>query len=163
MSTTDPTPVDDPVGYDPTAPDILDDPFPAYERLREQCPVHLHHGLEHPMYTLSRHDDVREMLSDAELWSNRYGPGISYGDQNSGSLQRYDPPEHTRRRRLARDPFLPRAVEGNAPTITDIASAILDDIAPRGTADLHDDFASPLPIATFTALVGTPDADRGSC
>ena len=77
------------VDYDPTAPEVLADPLPAYQELRERCPVHFFEGLEHPLYTLSRRDDVHAMLSDTDLWSNRYGPGISYSEQNPGSLQRY--------------------------------------------------------------------------
>ena len=60
-------------------------------------------------------------LSDAELWSNRFGPGISYSEQNPGSLQRYDPPEHTLRRRFLREPFLPKAVEAFQPAVSDLA------------------------------------------
>ena len=149
------------VDYDPTADDVLDSPWGAYDELRSRCPVHLSDALEHPLYSLVRHDDVKALLSDAELWSNRFGPGISYSDQNTGSLQRYDPPEHSRRRRFARDPFLPRAVEANAPAIEAVASSLLDELAPSGRAELHDDFAAPLPITSFCTLLGLDDADHG--
>ena len=105
------------VDYDPTAPAVLADPLPFYETLRASCPVHLFDGLEHPLYTLSRREDVHAMLTDTDLWSNRFGPGISYSEQNPGSLQRYDPPEHTLRRRFLREPFLPRAVEQFEPAV----------------------------------------------
>ncbi len=147
--------------YDPTSRDVLDAPWSAYAELRSTCPVHRSEALEHPLYSLARHDDVKAMLSDADLWSNRYGPGISYSDQNSGSLQRYDPPEHARRRRFARDPFLPRAVEANAPAIQAVAADLLAELEPLGRAELHDDFASPLPITSFCALLGLDDADHG--
>ena len=146
--------------YDPTAPEVLEAPWRAYEELRTQCPVHRSEALEHPLYSLARHDDVKAMLSDAELWSNRFGPGISYSEQNTGSLQRFDPPEHSRRRRFARDPFLPRAVEANAPAITEVATGLLDGLEPLGQAELHDDFASPLPITSFCALLGLDGANH---
>ena len=148
------------VDYDPTADDVLDSPWAAYDELRSRCPVHLSDALEHPLYSLVRHDDVKALLSDADLWSNRFGPGISYSDQNTGSLQRYDPPEHSRRRRFARDPFLPRAVEANAPAIEEVAFGLLDELVPSGRAELHDDFAAPLPITSFCALLGIDDADH---
>ena len=147
--------------YDPTAPEVLDAPWAAYAELRDQCPVHRSEALENPLYSLVRHDDVKALLSDADLWSNRFGPGISYSDQNTGSLQRFDPPEHSRRRRFARDPFLPRAVEANAPAIEAVAEGLLDQLQPIGRAELHDDFASPLPITSFCALLGLDDADHG--
>lgn len=145
--------------YDPIDPDVLESPWAAYTELRAECPVHLSESLEHPHYSLARHDDVRAMLSDAEIWSNRYGPGISYSDQNTGSLQRFDPPEHGRRRKFARDAFLPRAVEENYEAIELVATSLVDDLAPKGQAELHDDFAAPLPITSFCALLGLEEAN----
>lgn len=146
--------------YDPIGAEVLESPWSSYENLRRSCPVHRSDALEHPHYSLSRHEDVKAMLTDAELWSNRYGPGISYSEQNTGSLQRYDPPEHGRRRRFARDPFLPRAVESNLTAISEIAESILDELLPRGHGDLHDDFAAPLPITSFCALLGVDSANH---
>ncbi|MGI9624414.1 MAG: cytochrome P450 [Acidimicrobiales bacterium] len=146
--------------YDPTDASTLESPWETYAELRAECPVHLSQALENPLYSLSRHDDVRDLLSDAELWSNRFGPGISYSDQNKGSLQRFDPPEHSRRRRFMRDPFLPRAVEENRATIDEVAQRLLDDLVPRCKAELHDDFAAPLPITSFCAVLGLDNANH---
>lgn len=146
--------------YNPIDPEVLEAPWDAYETLRGQCPVHFSESLEHPLYSLARHDDVRAMLSDAELWSNRYGPGISYSEQNTGSLQRFDPPDHGPRRRFARDPFLPRAVEANAEAITAVATRIVDELRAVGAAELHDEFAAPLPITSFCALLGIDNANH---
>ena len=153
-------PVTQDVDYDPTAPAVLADPLPIYEQLRRGCPVHRFDGLEHPLYTLSRRDDVHAMLSDADLWSNRFGPGISYSAQNPGSLQRYDPPDHTLRRRFLREPFLPKAVERFEPAVTALATSLIDGFEERGRAELHDDYASPLPVTAFTHLLGLPLEDR---
>ena len=123
--------------------------------------MHLFDGLEHPLYTLSRREDVHAMLSDTDLWSNRFGPGISYSEQNPGSLQRYDPPEHTLRRRFLREPFLPRAVEQFEPAVSDAGRRPSSTASKaRGRAELHDDYASPLPITAFTHLLGLPLEDR---
>lgn len=148
------------VEYDPTAAPTLESPWQAYAKLRSECPVHLSDALEHPLYSLSRHDDVRDLLSNAELWSNRFGPGISYSDQNKGSLQRFDPPEHGRRRRFMRDPFLPRAVEENGRAIDAVAQELLDGLENQGKAELHDDFAAPLPITSFCAVLGLDNANH---
>ena len=156
----DPTTMAQGVDYDPTAPAVLADPQPFYEELRDRCPVHFFDGLEHPLYTLSRRDDVHAMLIDTDLWSNRFGPGISYSEQNPGSLQRYDPPEHTLRRRFLREPFLPRAVEQYEPAVSALATTLIDGFEDRERAELHDDYASPLPITAFTHLLGLPLEDR---
>ncbi len=148
------------VDYDPTSPEVLADPLPGYAALRVGCPVHRFDGLEHPLYSLSRREDIHAMLTDTDLWSNEFGPGISYSAQNVGSLQRYDPPEHTRRRRFLREPFLPKAVEAYAPAVAGLAASLIDGFEERGRAELHDDYASPLPITAFTGLLGLPLEDR---
>ena len=48
---TEPIAVRTDVDYDPTSPEVLADPLPAYEAAARQCPVHLFEGLEHPLYT----------------------------------------------------------------------------------------------------------------
>ena len=145
-------------GYDPTSPEVMADPFPAYQALVESCPAHRFEGLANPMYSLSRRDDVYEMLTDTDIWSNRHGAGISY-DESVGSVQRYDPPEHGVRRRFLRAPFLPRAAERNEPAIRALANELVDELLPRGRAELHDDFAVPLPIVSFSRILGMDEGD----
>ena len=58
------------------------DPFPAYEELRAQCPVHRTDELGRPLYSVSRSEDVHAILLDHGLWSNEKGPGIA--DSSSG-------------------------------------------------------------------------------
>ncbi len=147
----------DAVDYDPVGADTLDDPFPAYAELRARCPVHHHDGLDNPMLTFSRREDVQWVLTDQATWSNRYGPGISFSDDNVGDLQRYDPPVHETRRRFLRAPFLPRTVDASRPGIAALANELVDSFAGREVIELHDDYALPLPVRAFTALMGIDD------
>lgn len=144
--------------YDPTADEVLADPWPAYRELHEQCPVSRYDGLANPMFSMVRRDDVYEMLVDADLWSNRHGSGIAY-DESVGSLQRYDPPEHGQRRRFLRAPFMPSAAEQQAPAIRELAEHLLDDLVGCGRAELHDDYAVPLPVLSFCRLLGVDEND----
>ena len=134
--------------------------MPAYAHLREQCPVHHFSGLENPMYSLARYQDVQSVLLDSKTWSNRFGPGISY-DRNIGDLQRYDPPEHQVRRRFLRAQFLPRTVSASEPAIRQLAHDLVDGFENDGTVELHDNYALPLPVKAFTELMGIPDEDSG--
>lgn len=145
--------------YDPTAPDVLADPWPSYRELVARCPVSRYDGLANPMYTMARRDDVYEMLTDASQWSNRHGSGISF-DTSVGSLQRYDPPEHGVRRRFLRSPFMPANAERHEPAIRALAHALVDGFEANGRAELHDDFAVPLPVVSFCRLLGIDDAER---
>lgn len=144
--------------YDPAAPEVMEDPFPAYRELVEKCPVHLHEGLANPLYSMSRRDDVYDMLTDTDTWSNHNGPGVGY-DRNPGSVQRYDPPEHGIRRRFLRAPFLPRAAQQNEPAIRALANELVDGFEHRGRIELHDGFAVPLPIVSFSRILGMSEED----
>src|SRR5437899_84724 len=95
------------VEYDPLAPDTLADPFPAYAALRARCPVHHDTAFTPPFFTITRHDDVVDVLRDVEIWSSRYGPSPQY-TRPSGLVN--DPPEHTEFRRLFVRGFTPRTV-----------------------------------------------------
>jgi cytochrome P450 len=150
---------DDTHSYDPVGDETLADPMPAYAELRSKCPVHLFDGLERPMYTFSRREDVQSVLTDALLWSNRLGPGIAVSDNNVGDLQRYDPPDHEVRRRFLRAPFLPRAVEASGPRIEALARELATRLAPTGTAELHDEYALPLPVQALVDMMGVSDSD----
>ena len=148
------------VEYDPVGEEVLDNPMPAYAHLREECPVHHFSGLENPMYSLARYQDVQSVLLDPKTWSNRFGPGISY-DRNIGDLQRYDPPEHQVRRRFLRAQFLPRTVSASEPAIRQLAHDLVDGFENDGKVELHDNYALPLPVKAFTELMGIPDEDSG--
>ncbi len=144
--------------FDPTDEQVLEDPWPTYARLVEECPVAHTDRLANPLHVLSRRDDVYDMLTDTDVWSNRHGPGIAF-DQSTGSVQRLDPPEHGIRRRFLRGPFLPRAAERNVPAVRALAHQLLDELVPRGRGELHDDFAVPLPIVSFSRILGLDERD----
>ena len=55
------------VDYDPFAADTLRDPFPAYAELRASCPVHRFDDYAHPLWTVTRYDDVTALLTDIDL------------------------------------------------------------------------------------------------
>ena len=145
--------------YSPTAAHVLLDPAAAYAQLRAQCPVHLHTGLEVPMYTLANTANIIGVLTDTTTWSNRKGPGIT-SSISVGDVQRDDPPEHTHRRQFLRDPFLPSAVNATRPLVRALADDIATTLAPHGGCELHADFALALPVASFCALLGVELDDR---
>lgn len=151
----------DVTGYDPLAPETVQDPFPAYAWLREQCPVHRTDQFGHPLYTLSRREDVYAILTDPEHWSNLLGPGVGYaGAERRGDVQRFDPPEHTERRKFVRREFNPVEALNLVPKVTELAVAQAEFMAgqPR-PFELHDGFAMPLPILGFIDMMGVNEED----
>lgn len=148
----------DPVGYDPFSPEVLNDPYPFYRQLREQCPVHHHDAFgERGFYTLSRYEDVVDLSRDVERWSADWGQGPIYVKE--GGL-RSDPPEHTVYRRLVTGAFTARRVAALEGDIRRIAQGLADGIADRGVADLCAEFATPLPITVISLILGVPPRRR---
>ena len=145
------------VVYDPFSPEVLADPWPAYAVLREHAPVHHHADFSPPFYTLSRSEDVREALSNSELFSIRYGQSPQY-TRASGLMN--DPPEHTQFRSLFNRAFTPRVVRELEGPIGRIASSLLDRMLPQHSGDLNHDFASPLPTMMIAELMGIPPEDH---
>lgn len=149
-----------PADYSPTDPAVMDDPFPAYARLREQCPVHRTEALGRPLYSLSRADDVHATLLDHDLWSNEKGPGIADSSSGRGDMQHDDRPEHTRRRLFVRAWFMPDAVAALEPSIRASTVSRIDAIAALGRADVYSDVALPLPVTSFCEIMGIELDDR---
>ncbi|MFI9508125.1 cytochrome P450 [Nocardia sp. NPDC052566] len=70
-----------------------------------------------------------------------------------------DPPEHTRLRGLARPAFSARKITGYRPAVERVTKELLDRATSKGSFDLIADFATPLPIAVISDLLGIPDVD----
>jgi cytochrome P450 len=147
--------------------EVSGDPFTVYGRARERAPLArlLVPGM--PMWALTRHEDIRAMLSDPrfELGADsfmrpdvpeEYLPYLRTMAEMNG-------PEHTRLRRLVSPAFTPRRAAAFGPRIEPMAERLLDDVEERageGPVDLLAHFARPLPMDVICELVGVPRADR---
>jgi cytochrome P450 len=154
--------------FNPGEPGFLEDPYPQYQRLRDEDPIH-----QSPMgfWFLSRHEDVATILR----------AGLSVEDRNiSGSVREYfhtfasdpeqsilnlsmldrDPPDHTRLRSLVTKVFTRRAIAALEPEITDLVDTALDQIADAGRADLVETLAFPLPFTVISRMLGMPPTDH---
>ena len=147
----------------------------TYAQMREESPVHLQPGLdgETPIWFVTRYDDVVELLTDnksfvldpllaltqAELEA-RTADGFAADERVNENLLSKDGADHRRLRRLVTKAFTPRIVEGLRPRIQAIADELVDRVAERGSMELVDDFAFPLPITVIAELLGIPAEDR---
>ncbi|GAA3041062.1 cytochrome P450 [Streptosporangium longisporum] len=123
-----------------------------------------------PAYLVSRYEDVREVLSDATRFSNAGSQPVLHSDTLSkeerarlqaGQLLAYDPPEHTRLRRMLTPEFTVRRMRRLEPRIVEIVDAALDDLERAGKpADLVSHFALPVPSLVICELLGVPYSDR---
>jgi cytochrome P450 len=120
-------------------------------------------------YLVTRHSDVREVLADATRFSNA-GAFQAPGDERSeeqrerdraGMMLAFDPPEHTRLRRMLTPEFTVRRMRRLEPRIVEIVDEHLDAMERAGRpADLVASFALPIPSLVICELLGVPYADR---
>ncbi|MBP2328908.1 cytochrome P450 [Kibdelosporangium banguiense] len=122
-----------------------------------------------PAYLILRYEDVRAVFSDAARFSSAISEfpdadGMSEKEQaqlRAGNLIGFDPPEHTRLRRMLTPEFTVRRMRRLEPRITEIVESALDDLERAGKpADLVSNFALPVPSLVICELLGVPYADR---
>ena len=148
-------------------------PTPELREIRETSGVRTvlnAFGME--VYLVTRHEDIKAVLSDHERFSNGRPPGftlpgapeISAEEQasaNAGNLLGLDPPEHQRLRRMLTGEFTVRRMKRLEPRIVEIVEQQLDEMEAAGPpADLVEHFALPVPSLVICELLGVPYADR---
>jgi cytochrome P450 PksS len=147
----------------------------TYTRMRGESPVHRQPGLdgETPIWFVTRYEDVVAVLTDNERFvldpalaltqdelEARQERLPSLDPRVNENLLSKDGDDHRRLRRLVTKAFTPRMVEQQRPRIQEIADALIDRVAARGSMELVDDFAFPLPITVIAELLGIPVEDQ---
>ena len=154
--------------FNPFLPDVHENPYPHYHRLRETAPIH------QPFpgaYLLSRHRDVEALLRNHHVSSDRRKSPMydlflaSLPDPQRirdipPSMLFTDPPEHNRLRGLVNKAFTARVVSRMRPRVEEIVSGLLDEVADRGSFDVVADLAYPVPVTVICDLFGVPHEDR---
>ena len=144
---------------DPSDPAFVADPFPTYQRGRDEHPVFRHPGL--PVVSLFRYADIQPVLKDPVLWSSKSPPGSSGNrDDGDASMLGQDPPVHTRLRGLVNQAFTPRRIRALEPRIRKVARGLVADALAQREVDLVEALAVPLPVAMIAELIGVPPEDR---
>jgi len=154
------------IDFRPDAPDFLADPYPMYRRLREQDPVHWSPRLK--AWVLTRYDDVKRVLLDRTISSDRMRPFFATlpGAEAAriADVIRFlstwmvfrDPPEHTRLRRLTGRVFHVQSMHAMRPQVEAISGWLLDRIGERSDIDFIADYAGPLPALVIMTMLGVP-------
>lgn len=154
--------------YDPDHSGTRTDPFPLFERLRAEDPVHWSPVLK--SWVLTRYEDCRLALTSPSLSAERVRAFLArrsgdpadlaaLRDQMDRWMVFRDPPDHTRLRGLVNRAFTPQAVAARAPAIASLVDELLAPLAERDGFDLIADFAEPLPAYVIMDMLGVPRAD----
>ncbi len=123
--------------------------------LRDAGPVVFMNGA----YYLTDRKDVLTALNSANLFSAHLAlqpPGSPVPVLPSA----FDPPEHTRYRKILQPYFGPTALSKSTPIMRRYAAQIIEGFAYRGECDVVADVARCYPFGVFLELNGLPPEDR---
>ncbi len=158
------------VEFNPFDPAFRANPYPTYAALRSTDPVH---QSAFGFTVLTRYDDVARTLRGSEFARDieahvnerpddprrarreRQRQRIEDGTV-AKSILNLDPPDHTRIRRLASLAFTPSAIERLRPRVQQLVDDVLDRAADRGTIELVEDLAFPVPFQVISDLLDLP-------
>jgi cytochrome P450 len=127
----------------------------GWQVLRDAGPVVYMNGY----YYITRREDVLAALRNPKVFSSRLAlqpPGSPIPVLPLA----FDPPEHTRYRRILQPFFSPHGLSKSRPVLVRHAADMIDAIAARGECEVTKDLASVYPFQVFLDLYGLPLEDR---
>ena len=149
-------------------PVVLSDPYPFYAQLHAQAPVYKLN--DSTGFTIVAGFDLcRQVLKDTATFSNNVdrsaglgGPSadlyesiiVERGWGHVSTLQRSDPPEHGRYRRLVDRVFTATRVRGLAEHVDAVARGLIDGFIDDGEVEIVRQFALPLPGIIIAEQIG---------
>jgi cytochrome P450 len=157
-----------PADLDIVDPDSYANGFPhaTFQRLRDESPVSWwpEHDGGKGFWAVTRYEDLLHVSQHVELFSSAQGITLEEIEGEDFHLRRnmleYDPPEHTRYRRLVSKPFSRREVYGYEDGIRQLARDVVLDAHGLGDRfDYVDRVAKQLPMKMLGRLLGVPDSD----
>ena len=152
-------------------PKVMQNPFPYFERLRAEDPVHYDEGIK--TWLITRHDDILAAARDTEGLSDqmRVSEAIRSPFQNEADAYmvnegfylldtadsfKVDGELHARRRALVAHAFSPRAVASMESRVTSIVRERVAALFHGGEVDLVREYAMQIPILVICDALGLP-------
>ena len=155
--------------YSPFDPAVMADPRPYYRTLRDHHPVYYVDDID--TYALSRFDDVWDVLAINDgtfVASEGTLPAAAVlAHRNDGPVPdpplhplpfhaNFDAPLYDDIRRCTAAQFRPKSVAGWQDRIRELANERLDELLPRGSFDLTQDYGGIVAASVVCELVGLP-------
>lgn len=143
--------------YDPRDTATLENPYPAFRRLRDEAPVYK--LPDDPVWVLSRFADVEAAMLDWQTFSSAKGNNTYEDPMRVGrTMTTNDPPRHDELRRLVASGFTAGRVKAHEERIALAVDRLIDKIDPDGF-DFMTEFAAPLTGQVIASLIGVPDGN----
>ena len=147
-------------------PHVNSEPWDMYAEIHKECPVY--QMPETGAFLVTKYDDLRQVLRDPETFSSdvRVASMGQFeelqrsilveggGWEHVQTLQRTDPPEHGRYRRLIDRVFTIKRVRELTPRIDEVVSDLIDNFIEKGECDFNDEFAMRMPGIIIAEQLG---------
>lgn len=142
-----------------------DVPHATFARLRRESPVAWIE--EAPpnagFWAITKYDDVGQVSRNHKTFTTTKGIRLEEMAPDELEARRtmmeFDPPEHTRLRRLVSRGFTPRVIATYEEAFRSLAGQVLDRVLPLGEFDFVTEISRELPIRLLCQLLGVPDED----
>lgn len=148
--------------YDPYDVEINADPYPVYERLRDDVPVYRNE--QYGFWALTRHADVERALVDWQTYTSTRSDildVIQAGiDLPSGVVMFEDPPVHTTHRGLMARVFTPRRMAELEDQVRAYCVGCLDPLVGSDGFDIITELGQMMPMKVIGMLLGIPEQDQ---
>lgn len=147
-------------------PEVLANPYPLYQQLRSEDPVHwdpfLHAWIVTryaDVITVFQHFSADRTPTPDQLTALGLEALTPLAQVMVHQMLFLDPPAHGRIRGLASKAFTARRVERLRVHIQEIADHLLDAVQEKGSMDIIADLGLPLPAIVTAEMLGVPTTD----
>ena len=147
--------------WDPFTPELRDDPYPLWKRMRDEAPVW--HNDQYDFWVLTRFHDIEHAHKDYETFVSNHGTTVETMTEapvDTGMIIWTDPPRHTMLRKLVSRAFTSRRVSALEDRVREVCAELLDPHVGESEFDYVQDFSAILPPTMISMLLGVPEQDR---
>jgi len=138
--------------------DLDRDPYPIYARMRREEPVCFVPAVG--LWFVTRWADVEIAATNPEIFGSRVEPSPLERTMGGDSILLLDGAPQKRLRAMLDPSLRPRVVEATAPDlVVPLVERLLDEIAPRGEAELMSEFFEPISVLSLGRVLGLPEVD----
>jgi len=159
--------------------DLIEDPYPYYDSLRQKCPVQREPF--HDVVMVTGYQEAVSVFTDTSTFSSANAvtgpfPGFPValeGDDVSEQIEQYreqlpfsdqiitmDPPKHKAHRGLLMRLITPKRLRENEDFMWRDADRQIDEFVERGECEFIRDFAGPFTLYVIADLMGVPEEDH---
>jgi len=157
---------------------LVDDPYPYFDYLREQCPVQ--REPHHEVMMVTGYEEALAVYHDPAVFSSCNSvtgpfPGFPVpleGDDVSPIIEQhrdqlpmsdqvitFDPPKHTDHRGLLMRLITPKRLRENEESMWRLADRQIDEFIGNGECEFVRQYASPFAMVVIADLLGVPEED----